>query len=245
MNQINIDGVIIPFNDSWKKIAVSVSGGADSALLAFLLCNISKERNIPIEFHILSHTRMWKTKPWQEHDSANVFRWLVNKFPNIKFRRHTNFIAPDLEWGNKGPTLTDEYGKLVSGDNIEIRAFAEFVCCTEVIDAYFNAVTRNPRQVDFVGMHTRDIEPNDANRHLEIMEHMGFLACHPFRFTEKSWVMQQYKNFDIEDLKTLTRSCEGEFENINYKTYIPGQFVPVCGKCFWCKEREWANGQVK
>jgi hypothetical protein len=49
----------------------------------------------------------------------------------------------------------------------------------------------------------------------------------------------------ITDLLNITRSCEGEFEGIDYKTYIKGQLIPTCGKCFWCKEREWAIEQNK
>jgi hypothetical protein len=69
---------------------------------------------------------------------------------------------------------------------------------------------------------------------------MNRWAIHPFRFTEKSWVIKQYKDLEIEELLNITRSCEGEFENLTYETYTPGQYVPTCGKCFWCKEREWA-----
>jgi hypothetical protein len=94
-------------------------------------------------------------------------------------------------------------------------------------------------------MPTRDIDPTDDNKHLEQMMHMGKLACHPFRFVEKSWVVLQYKLLGIESLFDLTRSCEGEFKNLNYQNYTPGQYVPVCGTCFWCKEREWAIEQSK
>ena len=244
MNINIIDGVEIPFDKTWNNIAISLSGGADSALLAYLLCNMIPSNQI-FTVNIISHTRMWKTKPWQGHDSKVVYNWLVNRFPNITFKRHTNFIAPELEWGDKGPTITDEYGKLVSGDNVEIRAFAEYVCSTENANAYYNAVTRNPRNVEFAGMPTRDIELSDDNKHLQLMTHMGILACHPFRFVEKSWVISQYYKNNISDLLDLTRSCEGEFEGLTYKNYKAGQIVPTCGECFWCKEREWAIEQSK
>jgi hypothetical protein len=169
-----------------------------------------------------------------------VFNWLQDKFPEIEFKRHTNFISPELEWGDQGPTMVDEYGKLVSGDNIEIRAFAEYVCFHENVNAYYNAVTRNPRNVDFVGMPTRDIDPTDDNQHLSVTMHMGKFALHPFRFVEKDWVVKQYHRLEINELLEITRSCEGEFKHINYTNYIPGQYVPTCNECFWCKERAWA-----
>jgi len=239
------DNVIIPFDTKWKKIAVSLSGGADSALLAFLLCNKIDQFSLKTEVHIISHNRCWKTKPWQQYDSLEIYKWLEKRFINIKFKRHVNFIPPDLEWGDKGATIKDEYNKLVSGDIIELRAFAEYIGYHEKIDAYFNAVTRNPKNVNFKGMTARDIDPTKDNEHLEIMMHMNVYACHPFRFVEKAWVVKQYINLKVKDLFDLTRSCEGVFENINYQTYKPGQYVPVCNNCFWCKEREWAIEQNK
>jgi hypothetical protein len=253
MNSFTVNDVEIPFDYNWSSIAISLSGGADSALLAYLLCDHIQKNNIEsFTIHIISHTRMWKTKPWQEHDSLAVFRWLLNEFPNITFHRHTNFIAPELEWGDKGPTIIDEYGKLVSGDNVELRAFGEYVCYHNKVNAYYNAVTRNPKNVKFKGMPTRDIDPTDDNQHLRVMEHMGLLACHPFRFVDKSWVVDTYNKINKQDLFYMTRSCEGDnttrpevFLDLDYRTYKPGQSVPICGRCFWCKERAWAIEQSK
>jgi hypothetical protein len=237
----DVDSVRIPFNPSWKNVAVSVSGGADSALLAFLVCSLVTTQAV----HIISHKRMWKTRPWQSYDSLTVFSWLLGKFPNIKFIRHTNFVAPDIEYGNTGPIIKDEYGKMVSGDNAQIRAYSEYVCFNENADVYYNAVTCNPRDIDLGGMHERDIEFSGENAHLEYMIHMGRVVSHPFRFVDKSWVLRQYRRLEIMDLFDITRSCEGEFSNIDYTNYKEGQSVPICNNCFWCKEREWAIEQSK
>ena len=245
MKSITVDSVDIPFDAGWAKIAVSLSGGADSALLTYLLCRHVEQTKLQIEVHLISHVRCWKTKPWQAEDFENVRRYLIDKFPTIKFELHTGFVAPDLEWGEKGPTITDEYGKLVSGDNIQIRSYAEYICCANYIDAYYNAVTKNPSSVDFKGMPTRDIEPTESNQHLRIMKHLGKWALHPFRFVEKDWVYRQYRRENLLDLWNLTRSCEGTFDHINYENYHKGMKVPTCGKCFWCKEREWAIEQYQ
>ena len=242
MQNYNIDGVEIPFDPNWKNIAISLSGGADSALLAVLLCKLAY--NPDINVHIINHIRCWKTKPWQQHDADNVYNWLTKRF-YFNFIRHTNFIAPDLEYGNIGPSITDEYGKSVSGDNIEIRSFSEYICHYHNVDAYYNAVTRNPRGIELGGMKERNIEPTTENQRLRLMRHMNVWAIHPFRFVDKSWVIKQYYNYELESLLDLTRSCEGEFVNFDYKNYTPGQIVPTCGECFWCKEREWAIEQNK
>ncbi len=235
--------MIIPFESNWKNVAISVSGGADSALLAYLVCEQAYEHDTTI--HIINHVRMWKTRPWQQYDADRVYKWLFQRFYHTTFKRHTNFIAPDIEYGNIGPNLTDEYGKKVSGDNIQQRAYGEFICNKYSIDAYYNAVTRNPRLASFNGMRERDIDPSEDNKHLERMTHMGVEVLHPFRFIDKSEIVKKYKELNLMDLFEVTRSCEGEFDGIDYTTYKPGQFVPVCGKCFWCKEREWAIEQSK
>ena len=239
----NIDGVEIPFDSKWYNVAISVSGGADSALLAHVICELAHQTHATPTVHIISHTRMWKTRPWQGYDSRRVFDYLSEKFTDLKFIRHANFIAPELEYGNTGPSLTDEYGKSVSGDNIQQRAYAEYICNQYNIEAYYNAVTHNPRDVDLGGMVERDVEPDKYNEHLVMMRHMDKWALHPLRFTDKSWVVRQYRKRDIMDLFEMTRSCEGEFDNITYENYRPGQWVPVCGTCFWCKERQWALEQ--
>ena len=238
MHPIFVDGVAIPFDPTWKNIAISVSGGADSALLAYLVCNFARESNAKI--HIVNHIRCWKDKPWQQYNADHVFRWLFQKFYHTDFKRHTNFIAPELEYAFSGPILRDEYGKKVSGDNIQQRAYAEYICAAHNIDAYYNAVTRNPRGVDLGGMAERDIERTEDNSHLEMMKHMDRWALHPFRFVDKSWVVKQYKDYDIMDLFNITRSCEGTIPGIDHTNYVNGQEVPVCGECFWCKERQWA-----
>ena len=231
----------IPFNVDHKNIAISVSGGADSALITYLLCNKITDTTV----HIINNIRCWKTKPWQENDFKKVTSWLFNRFPNITFKIHTNFVPPELEWADKGRTIIDEYGKLVSGDTLELRAFAEYVCLKNNVDAYYNGVTRNPKNVDFVGMPTRDIDPSQDNKHLEKMIHMGIEAYHPFRFIDKSEIYKCYVELGITELFDLTRSCEGEFTDITYKNYVPGQYVPTCNACFWCKERSWAIEKSK
>ncbi len=238
--------ITIPFDQNWHAVAISLSGGADSALLAYMICNLAIEHEVqPFTLHVINNIRCWKTKPWQQQDAERIYSWLENRFHKIKFKLHRNFVPPELEWADKGRTIVDEYGKLVSGDTLELRSFAEYVCYKEDVSAYFNGVTRNPRGVDFQGMPTRDIELSEDNRHLEIMTHMGKLACHPFRFIDKSSIIKKYYELGIEDLLNLTRSCEGTISGLDYTNYKPGQYVPICGQCFWCKEREWAIEQSK
>lgn len=236
IQNILIDSVELPLSQDWKKIGISLSGGADSALLAYLICS-----NTDAEIHITSQIRNWKSKPWQGQNSIDVFNWLKEKFKNLSFYRHEGFIPPDLEWGSVGPTIIDEYGQLKSGDRIILRSFNEYICHREKIDAWFAAVTKNP-PLAFKGA----LEDRNVPTIPLIDKHLGVTICHPFVNVSKEWIVKKYYDFDIIELFNITRSCEGDnksypdvFKGLDYMSYIPGQTVPECGQCFWCKEREW------
>lgn len=239
----NRDGVYFPLDPTWHDIAVSLSGGADSALLAYMLCKTITENKMSMDVHIITNIRMWKTRPWQETISLEVFEYLVNKFPNLKFIRHVNFIAPQIEYGVIGPIIKDEYGRMKSGDQISTRSYSEYVCHYNNINAWFAGVTRNPRDETITqGMDDRNVDFNSVDDlHLTIMQVGSKLSCHPFVFSTKQWIIKQYLDYGILDLLNITRSCEGEFEELDYTTYKPGMLVPECGTCFWCQERNWAK----
>jgi hypothetical protein len=245
----DISDVYFPLSPNWKNIGISLSGGCDSALMAYIICDLIKRKNYYTKIHIIYNVRLWKTRPWQQHIFKQVFAWFKETFKDIKFIEHTNFIAPDLEWGSKGPNIIDEYGKLKSGNQIELRSHAEYIGHNYNLDAWFCGLTKNP-EIKFDGRLTdRDSTlSNDTveNLHRLIKPHMNGVACHPFTFVQKDWIVSQYKRLGIMNLFNLTRSCEGDketypeiFGNLDYKTYVPGKDIPVCGKCFWCKERQW------
>jgi hypothetical protein len=242
----NFNGLIIPFDPRWRRISLALSGGADSALLLYLLCKKILDTKAKIDIHLVCNIRCWKTRPWQGPVRDIVVDYFEKHFPEIHFTIHENFVPPELEHGFSGQNLTDEYGKTVSGDTMELRAWAEYVSFHNKVDAYFNAVTKNPEvNLHDYSLSARDVEPNEENFRLMVMNHLDILACHPFRFIDKSWVVLQYRILGIMRLFNLTRSCEGEFPELDYKTYVRGQHVPVCGECFWCKEREYAVEQSK
>ena len=241
-----IDGVFFYIDPTWKNIAISVSGGADSALLTYLLCWLITHHNLKINIHVISNIRMWKTRPWQRYDSLRIFEYIQSKYKNIEFTRHENFIAPDIEYGAIGSSIKDSYGNFKSGDQITVRSHAEYVCVNYKIDAWFSALTMNPIDVTISnGMPDRNIKFSNSQEDLKLLidTENGIYVCHPFRFTSKDWVVKQYINFDILDLFHKTRSCEGEFDHINYTNYVPGLMIPECGRCFWCQERSWAKNK--
>lgn len=222
-----IDGVRIPLEKSWKRIGVSLSGGADSALLAYLLLS-----NSNAEFYFTTQIRMWKTRPWQRYVAKEVVAWFKEKFNN-KINHLENFVPPEMEEPNT-TYITDEYGKSKPGNRIILRAYNEYVAHTYKLDAWYAGVNLNPSE-EFDGAL---LDRNIAVIPVEL-EHMGIPVIHPFVNVRKDWIIRQYINQGIGELLEITRSCEGEFSDLNYTNYKLYQPVPTCGECFWCKEREW------
>jgi hypothetical protein len=222
-----IDGVEIPLNKDWRRIGISLSGGADSALLAYFLLN-----NTNADIYFTTQIRMWKTRPWQEYVARDVVGWFQKRFTN-RIEHLTNFVPPELE-EPACPLIPDEYGKLKSGNRIILRAYNEYAAHKYKFDAWYAGVNLNPTE-DFKGA------PVERNTPIisPVLIHMGIPVHHPFINVQKDWIVRRYIENDLKDLFDITRSCEGEFDHLNYKNYQPYQTVPTCGKCFWCLEREW------
>ena len=94
----------LKIDKSWKRIGISLSGGADSALLAYL---ILKQTNADIYF--ITQVRMWKTRPWQRYVAKDVVSWFREKFYN-QIEHIEGFVPPEMEEPNT-TYITDEYGK--------------------------------------------------------------------------------------------------------------------------------------
>ena len=219
-------------NSDWKRIGISLSGGADSALLAYF---ILKETDADIYF--TTQIRMWKTRPWQRYIAKDVVEWFRDRFTH-RMEHIEGFIPPEMEEPHT-TYITDEYGATKPGNRIILRAHNEWIAHTYNLDAWFNGVNKNPN-INIPGR----LEERDEGVLPLHMKHMGVDVCHPFVYTAKDWIVKQYYKENIVDLFNLTRSCEGEFEGLDYTTYTPGQTVPTCGDCFWCKEREWGIEQA-
>lgn len=222
-----IDNLEIPLQAKWQRIGISLSGGADSALLAYLILSKS-----PASIFFTTQTRMWKTRPWQRYVAKDVVSWFRERFNNT-IEHIENFVPPELE-EPKSPLILDEYGNMKPGNRIILRAHNEFIAHTYKLDAWYAGVNLNPTE-EFAGAPT-DRDTSVIPRELD---HMGVKVLHPFVNTRKDWIVRQYINLGISDLFEITRSCEGEFKNLDYTNYSPYQRVQTCGQCFWCKEREW------
>lgn len=248
----DVDGLDIPFATSWKRVGVNLSGGADSALLAFVICKIIKDNNIDCKVDAISYIRCWNSRPWQQHISIAVFNELKRLYPDIVSDRHVSFIPPEIEYGSIGATISTKiHSQPLGGDAIIISSFNTFIAYDKKLDAVFNGITSNPPSVS-VPDRDLDIEHCKLDELLIYKKSIDSFLLRPFKYIQKDWVLAQYKNFNILQLYRKTRSCEGDinltpaFKTLfkTFKDYKIGMTVPVCGECDWCRERAWAEQQV-
>ena len=249
-----INHLVIPFDKTWKKVSVNLSGGADSALCTYLLCQIIQKYNLSTTIEIITYQRCWTGRPWQGDIAQDVYMWLKNKFPKIIGKRHLCYIPPELEHGVIGNIVNNR-----SGDMIIVGSFNKFAAYTYGFDAVFNATSKNPSVEEDCELKRRAMD----NRNVDVKKaHIGEVwfvdkttkcaQCHPFKFVEKDWILAQYHMLNILDLLKITRSCEGDINHnqivkdacAHYTKYNKGMHIPECGECWWCLERNWAMTRV-
>lgn len=241
---LDINGIPFPFDKSNTNIGVAVSGGADSAILLYTICYLIESYKLESKVHIINCIRNWKSKPWQSYNAKMVIEYIQNKFTNIQFQIHKNFVPPEFEWADKGAIIVDEYGKYQSGDIIELRAFSEYIAHNYNLTSWYVGVTKNPKDIsDEGGMLNRSFDNLELDK--IILQRDNVLVCKPFAFLEKDTIISLYNYFDAKDLLQLTRSCEGEIQGISYKNYNEGDNIPLCGECYWCRERQWGIENAK
>lgn len=250
-----VEGLTIPFDPSWKNVAVNVSGGADSALLASLLAKLIQENNYDCKIHFISFVRVWEFRPWASFISVEVYDKIKSMFPEVIGNRIESFIPSDLEEGASGSSLLN--GK--SGDRIIVSAFNKFAVYKYNLNAIYNATTLNPSDPTVGIENGINKRPKDREDSWYVDQGISALVnqdservffLYPFRLVDKKFVIGAYYKNGWLDLLDTTRSCEGDKNSdpalfSSYLKYTHGvSKLPLCGHCFWCKEREWAVKEV-
>jgi tRNA(Ile)-lysidine synthase TilS/MesJ len=240
----------IPFDKKWKRVAVNLSGGADSALLTYLLCKIIDDNNLNTQIDIITYQRCWETRPWQGYIAQQVYMWFKNRFPKIVHKRHLTFIPPELEHGVIGPIINGR-----SGDQIIVGSFNKFAAWEYKLDAVYNATSKNPDDLREDRMKNRDKDAGEGviQDLWNYNKSVQAVFAHPFKFVKKDWIVAQYHLHGILDLYKTTRSCEGDINHHDvmreavphFSSYTPGMKIPTCDQCWWCEERSWAENRVE
>jgi len=207
-----------------KKIGVSMSGGADSSMLCYLLAKEIKENDLNIIIHPIS--ARFAVRPWSYMRAKRVVKFIKNDLecPEI-FGQHYYFSVPEDEC-KIDQAKEKHFGHVMS-----------FLFVNNIIDHLFSGKTKNPsKQV----MNTFfDKNPQtDRNNPTEKDIYKASVETVPWAMVDNRLIIDLYKKYGLmHTLLPITRSCEGS-------ETATSNFTKECGKCWWCEERKWALEQV-
>ena len=202
-----------------KRIGIKVSGGADSAGVSYMIFKTIHEQNLDTEVVII--TTDHSDKPYQRIYSNKIISWLRKEFPSVKVIAH----------------LTNDTGTLDYSDAQDVvlnKAYNELQ-----IERHYNGITQNPPREISEQFEDESIGEFDETRFGKFAQwngdynHPGY---RPFINTDKKGVASIYEQYNLLDTLFLeTRSCEE----------ITHDFSKHCGRCWYCKEREWGFGKLQ
>lgn len=237
-----VNGLPFHFDKNFKRIGVSFSGGADSTLLLYILCKLIRDTNSSCKIYPITMIRFFRDKPWLEHVAVDVFNKLNTEFSDILEPITWGFIPEDFEMvkieklGLETPTVKQFRRDLANCDVLISAEFMTYQVLKNKLEYIYNGTTVNPPIETTNEPKFRTAKVVGKNYNYVI----GTIRISPFALITKDWIMAQYKNFKLENLLSLTRSCQyGKHDA--YKTWKKGDAYPSeCKECFFCQEKDWA-----
>lgn len=203
-----------------KTIGLSMSGGADSTMLCYLLAITSQKHNLQITIQPYNGYDVWAPL-----DSAGV----INIIQNLRKR----ITGVDIQWPIS--TVFDTNGASAPNDkNSYIGPLVDKLKDKKVIDVVISGISMGPpievqkTFSDHDGIEKQIQRLPGYRLWNEVEQPQDYLA--PFKHVDKRFILQCYKDFRMKDMFEKTNSCTHPLGN--------------CGICWWCQERKWAIEQV-
>lgn len=212
---ISSGDVVIGVPDQAKNVGIRISGGADSAMLAYMMAVYKRDYRPDIK--LFPMTVVHPKKPYQAIFSQSVLDKIYD-LTGIQFEKLDAFY----------PEYTEHF------DFVKEQSTArETWLVQKKIDHYFIGETMNPpieveKEFIFTG------GGRDQSRDGPILDRPNMLKVRVFRNIDKKGVAELYAKFDVLDsLFPITRSCEKH--TTDFKSH--------CDVCWFCKERFWGFGR--
>lgn len=220
-------------------VGISVSGGADSAILLYMLM-----KNIEQELHIYNYIA-----DYRRHVLENPFDRVVEKCIELT-EKNNIIIHKEYVSAARPEFMFNEFSKVMNNGIVDIMYFGmtKFPP-TEVwkdwdeklswshIKAREDGVNRPVFGITIpMPDDDRLVDPaitiNGKNRKTLIADNRVYV---PWINCNKRDIAGFYKEMNVEkELYSISRSCEND-------DYIHGH----CGKCWWCNERLWGFGYLE
>tara|TARA_B100000424_G_scaffold208972_1_gene166303 strand:- start:1367 stop:2041 length:675 start_codon:yes stop_codon:yes gene_type:complete len=207
---------------SMNTLGLKISGGADSAIVCYMVAKYVTQERSDITIHPI--TAVASTKPFQQIHADKVLR-KVESMTGIKFATH--------QYRTIDSTTVENY--------INQQAdLVNDVYASQGLQKHFSGLTANPTAEDapelYDGAHALpgSYGVNDIDRSKSTQKKDN--TFRPLINVDKKGVAEHYTRLGVlEDLFPLTRSCEED----NVYT-----FEEHCGNCWFCRERKWGFGRL-
>ena len=219
VNCINDKTIEFNLPAQYKNIGLKISGGADSAIVAYMLAKyIAEERP---DMTIIPITVTHAQKNYQVEFSKKVMDFIEKQF-DIKFgQQYVSMAAGEDDY-------TETQNRLVD------KLFAD-----NTIDCLYMGLTRNPPMEVMMTFAPMVIEAGfpDRNHTKPKSQKISITRYAPLINMDKKEVAALFNQFDLIDtLFPLTRSCEDFVTEFNEHCKI---------RCFHCHERFWGFGRYE
>lgn len=243
------------FDDNWKNIGVKLSGGADSSILYYAVCNYFKDRN---DVNIYPMTLDTEFKPWYSEGAKKI----IDKVTQLTGKSPAKHI---IKYSNKHKdrdTVNFYIEEQVEMSRNTIKQYR--------LDVVYSGLTSNPSKEDIseavIKKYGDDkitnialgyIKGADPKREMgsEVYENVSvsngkisnskFSNIRPFIHADKKLVYDVYKYFGmLEELYPLTYSCETRYQEHRFNIKEQHDWKH-CGYCFFCAERLYAFGKLE
>ena len=224
-----------------ENVIIRLSGGADSALLLYMICDEYQKANKPLS--VWPITVIHGVRNWQSYHAQQVLDYMMDKFPSVNWMTHQvrKCMDPGGKPNNKNANNYVDYQETLIDEVVETVGET----C-----AVFNGVTANPPEEigekywgssNVFGLKVWDVREKHRDwKFIEDREPVQddskrkLIHINPFIQHHKGHIAELYKKYDlIDDLLPITRSCEGW-------DYMTANYQETCVECWWCMEREWA-----
>tara|TARA_B100000929_G_scaffold269980_1_gene239864 strand:- start:571 stop:1266 length:696 start_codon:yes stop_codon:yes gene_type:complete len=205
------------------KICMNISGGADSAILLWMLINYCEEHIPDAEIHVITSAnpiKGWYNAKW----STSVLDRILQITKTTLIKSHYTFYSTDQIRSELDDT--EKMVQRLHGITFTVHGTNQ----NPPLDIKFDTINNRHKPRD--PGHGRPTLYESAP---------GITRWMPVMGVDKRMIAHLYNHFNMmEELLPYTRSCEQHAEE---NTDQPSWMVTHCGKCWWCKEREWAFGR--
>lgn len=226
---------------SCKNIAVRLSGGPDSAIVYYAVCDFYKSS---LDVKIYPYTMFTPLRPYAVERAKAVIEFTAAATGKQCEKHYTIYHTPH----NKNNSLEDNSVEYVKGQEL-----LEKQLLSEVdIDIVYYGLSMNcqiadlKRFVDSLSpIKSMKYQPvllsKDATRDFTIGPRILYLnsyyAFSPLIASDKTMVKSLYDYYSVtKTLYPLTWSCENDNQADNGTSH--------CGSCYFCLEREFAFGKL-